>query len=478
MGRERELKFTVDEAGAADLRLHPLLRGVDGTPRRAISTYFDTPDFRLHRAGFILRVRVRDGSIVQTVKLATAAPGGLLDRGEWEAELPQPTVDLDRAAETPLAALLDDPALRAMLRPRFTTRIERSSWQVTVDGTKLQLVIDVGDIVVGSLTEAVSEVELELVAGDPETLFAVARQLSDTVRLHPATATKSDRAVALTTAFPPAVNSRPVAMRTDWRVADGLASIAGNCVVQLASNAAPFSELRDPEALHQAHVATRRLRTMVRIFEPAFGDADRTAWRRIGAEWRVLGRLLGQARNYDVLLDLARDDEAATARLLAKRTAAYDAAVAAVGDRQCSADLIEALAMARPGRDGGAGSDDLLPFAGAVLSRLRQRLLKAGRHFVDLPPEEQHRVRIRAKQLRYASEFFAALYPGKTRHGPGDWLARLRKLQASLGDLNDLATAELMLGAGYRSTGSAVDRLIGRSQKRLTRLAAAKPFWE
>src|SRR4030095_16546068 len=67
---------------------------------------------------------------------------------------------------------------------------------------------------------------------------------------------------------------------------------------------------------------------------------------------------------------------------------------------------------------------------------------KRGKQLVALSPEERHRVRISAKKLRYACEFFSSLYLHKhVRH----YLAALTGLQDVLGILNDAVTTEQLL---------------------------------
>ena len=66
---------------------------------------------------------------------------------------------------------------------------------------------------------------------------------------------------------------------------------------------------------------------------------------------------------------------------------------------------------------------------------------KWGRHLETLDPEAHHHIRIEAKKLRYASEFFARLVSSKTsRKRHKRILKALERLQAHLGTLNDIRT--------------------------------------
>jgi CHAD domain-containing protein len=82
-------------------------------------------------------------------------------------------------------------------------------------------------------------------------------------------------------------------------------------------------------------------------------------------------------------------------------------------------------------------------FAAATFEQDRQRLLKRGRKLKDATSEQRHRMRIAAKRARYATEFFASLYPKRRVRR---YVAALASLQDELGWMNDAAVAERLLG--------------------------------
>ena len=117
MAREIELKLGLPPEAGAKVCAHPLLQGV-APGQRLVSTYYDTPDLRLHRNGIALRVREVDGSLVQTVKCAGAVAGGLSDRPEWE----QPwfgVFEFSGVDDRSVAVSLN--AVASRLTPVFTT---------------------------------------------------------------------------------------------------------------------------------------------------------------------------------------------------------------------------------------------------------------------------------------------------------------------------------------------------------------------
>ena len=73
--------------------------------------------------------------------------------------------------------------------------------------------------------------------------------------------------------------------------------IGRNGFLHLRANEACIRARRNPEGLHQARVALRRLRSVFSAFRGLLPESDR---RRIGADLRWIARRLGPARDWDV----------------------------------------------------------------------------------------------------------------------------------------------------------------------------------
>ena len=114
----------------------------------------------------------------------------------------------------------------------------------------------------------------------------------------------------------------------------------------------------------------------------------------------------------------------------------------------------------------------------------------------ELEPADRHKLRIQAKKLRYAVEFFSCLFKNKRLvKRRNQFLRQLERLQEGLGDLNDIAVHEDRIAAvsvGRRqsspSRAFAGGLLTGREDARmatamatttaaLAKLAKSKPFW-
>lgn len=83
-------------------------------------------------------------------------------------------------------------------------------------------------------------------------------------------------------------------------------------------------------------------------------------------------------------------------------------------------------------------------FAAGVLHRRHRKLMKEPKNLAEVPVGVLHDMRLRAKRLRYAAEFFAGLFPGgRTKR----YLRRLSDLQEALGIVNDGAVAAHLVAA-------------------------------
>lgn len=160
-----------------------------------------------------------------------------------------------------------------------------------------------------------------------------------------------------------------------------------------------------------------------------------------------LARALGKARDWDVfvletlpaLLGAAPGGQGALLlrRARAARRQAREAALERLGQPQTGADL---LALHRwlltlenhPPQT----APELGRLAARRLARLHAAVLAAAEGFAGQTPDARHALRIRVKRLRYALEFFAALFGGRNK-----FARRFAALQDELGAMNDAATA-------------------------------------
>lgn len=236
----------------------------------------------------------------------------------------------------------------------------------------------------------------------------------------------------------------------------------------------------DVEAVHQARVATRRLRAQLRMLRPVLSRpwADDTR-----AELKWLARGLGAVRDADVLyaeLDQQQgklpeadraEARALAGRVLAERRDAHDRLVETLQTERYRAlidRLLDATAVPpmRSGDDrADAAAQSVLPeLVGKRYQRLARRVSKLGEEPSD---EALHDVRKQSKSLRYVAEA-SRPFVGS----PAKRLARsAERLQDVLGEVHDAAVAQAWLRhqvliTPAASTGLAAGELVDREWER------------
>lgn len=281
-----------------------------------------------------------------------------------------------------------------------------------------------------------------------------------------------------------------------------LTVVATSCLRQIAQNERGVQG-GSAEAVHQMRIGLRRLRAAVTIFKDVLrlGELE-----RLRGELVWLTEQLGQARDYDVLIASKRNFIARSAlgsaelgdELDRRREEASAAASRAIGGVRFERLIVTSAVDLILRADGnGAAARAARDLAREVLSRRTRRVLRRLGHFARLDPRERHELRIQVKKLRYATEFFAALFPG-SRRAHKRFSRSLEALQDALGKLNDIAThqriaADLVedrmgevrasrriafaMGTLTEKVQADVQLLIVRVPELAARLAKAPRFW-
>ncbi|PKP94682.1 MAG: inorganic triphosphatase [Alphaproteobacteria bacterium HGW-Alphaproteobacteria-16] len=456
---EVEMKLELS-AEAADAVEASGLFSVEPVIVRQHAIYFDTPDHALFEAGLSLRIRYNDGRRIQTIKVEGAAAAGLFVRPEWEWDVADDRPVLDDT--TPIPALIGKKV--AEIAPLLTVENERRVWNQ--DG--MEIALDRGRIIASERETPVCEIELEQKGGDFAALFVLVRRIDAIAPVHLGVLSKAQRGYRLLGPAPTATKAVPIALTATMTAADTFQAIARACLKQFRLNEPLVLDHEDPAALHQARVALRRLRSAFSIHEAMVADGK---FQALGDDLRWLAGELGKARDLDVLVERVGDCPLRD-RLSQARTEAYaNAALVMRSDRARALmiDLAEWLVVGEwRSRPEGREIRDLpaREFAAKALDRFRRKVKKGGRELENLDDEARHEVRKAAKKLRYAAEFFAALYERKReRRRHKRFVSSLEALQDQLGALNDLATAPDVL----RTLGLADDpkaaALLGANEK-------------
>ncbi len=423
--------------------------------RRLLSAYYDTPDRRLQSAGVVLRLRREGNRWIQNVKSAGIAAGGLHRRAEHETEVAVQLPSFPAMIEAGFGKLVADKQTREALRVAFTTEFRRSSTLIRPRaGTIIEVSLDRGAIAAGERRDPICEVELELKAGEIDALFDLALEIARGLPARLDNRSKAQRGYTLAARIEPSpVKASMPPLSTDMTVDDAFVAVAFDCLAHLQDNEIGLLAGRNPEYLHQARVALRRLRSAFRVFDSAI---PRSHFARTLDELKSVARLLGDARDLDVFavetLPHAGSGQDGGVAALRQRTEnarerVAGAARAVVASTEYTALLLRLTQTLCAGQWRGetarpvAANMMLLKFATKLVSQRYARVKRRGRHISQLGLADLHRLRIQVKRLRYAIEFFLPLFEDKA----AGTLRSLVALQQLLGQLNDDATAWTLL---------------------------------
>ncbi|WP_419687539.1 CHAD domain-containing protein [Burkholderia theae] len=342
-------------------------------------------------------------------------------------------------------------------------------------------------------------VELRLTAPDWETLaartaalhalFAAARELSGAWPAFVQLTSVIDRACA---GEPPAtgpVKAQLVDLTGIRSQRTALFALSGDIAAQWLGNEGGVLDRDDPEFVHQMRVALRRLRTLMRFF-PLF--ADRQWQDTFGVDLRWLAALLGTVRDWDVFSTeslpalIAADGggadwdgtlDAARAQCVTARVELRQALHSARYARLTLGWLEWLSSLALPPAEAG-DAPSLRRHATKRVRRLFGELY-ASPSLTSLDTAARHQVRIDAKRLRYALEFFASLASRRTRT---ETVKTLTRVQSVLGEANDTIVAlhhlEQLAAPPYqlgfvRGYGAALEQRAARDAEAL--LASLRP---
>src|SRR5207344_41549 len=109
-------------------------------------------------------------------------------------------------------------------------------------------------------------------------------------------ASKAERGYALVAGLTTApVKAIAPALQPAMTVTQAFRTIVFSCIAHLQANERGLLETDDPEYLHQARVALRRLRSALSVFNRAF---PRALFEELVVDLRWLGSCLGPARDW------------------------------------------------------------------------------------------------------------------------------------------------------------------------------------
>ena len=449
---------------------HGTIDGLILEPRstqQIFDTYLDTDDWRIHRAGFALRVRSGTGSTEATLKSLHSASTEVADRRELTETLLNSDSEAIRELVGPVGTRVSAVSGARALLPLFELRTSRQRFAVRKSDETRQLgEIALDETVIsrphGEPQASMLRVEVEALTESHGPLRSLVKSLRSNCALESASDTKYSLGLKSVGLAPPAQEFAATTLDASMTVAE-VALVNLRLYLAAWYLHEPGARLGDdPEALHDLRVAGRRLDATLRQFQ-SFLPAE---FLKLRTTLKAVLSALGHARDLDVALSelqdfsrkLPKSDrvgmEPLKEHLMSERARARAQMLSVLDSIWVQRNLQELTALlAAPAAASEASAVDLALHASAGLIRKRFRKLRKRADLLDADSstEAYHEVRGQVKKLRYALEAVAALY-GK----PADDMIRaLRRWQENLGVQQDAAVAMQRLNAlaGASPTG-------------------------
>jgi CHAD domain-containing protein len=483
-GREVEWQLASTDLGSVRRWLadHGTIDGLVLEPRSTLQifdTYLDTDDWRIHRAGFALRIRSESGKSEATLKSLHSASAEVADRRELSEALENAESESIRQSIGPVGTRVHAVSGAHALLPLFEVRTSRQRFAIRREDEAQQLgEIALDETVIsrphGEPQASMQRVEVEALTEAHEPLESLVKALRSDCALEAASDTKYSHGLKSVGLAPgPAPEFAPTAVDSSMAIVDvALANLRRYLSAWHLHE--PGARLGDnPEELHDLRIAGRRLDAILRQFRSSLP----ASFLRIRPTLKKILRALGDARDLDVALgeletfsrELPESDresvEPLKQHLVSERVRARARMLSVLDSVSVQENLQKLTALlAAPSVASQQSSPELALNAAPALIRRRYRKVRKGANLLtaDSSMEAYHAVRGLVKKFRYTLEAVAVIY-GK----PADEMLRtLRRWQEKLGVQQDAAVAirrlKALAGAPPRGISPETLFLMGR----------------
>lgn len=171
--------------------------------------YYDTPEqfFGKRQIGF--RVRAKNHEYEQTVKTRGEVRGGLHQRPEYNVKIDSPKPDLTLFPSDIWGEPFDTKATNKALQSLFSTDFERTTFELSHNDYKMEVVFDFGEVKRNQDSIPICEIELELLNGEAIHLYTIAEQIVNHIPTRISDVTKAARGYQLMQGSAPETKKLP-----------------------------------------------------------------------------------------------------------------------------------------------------------------------------------------------------------------------------------------------------------------------------
>src|SRR5271154_285754 len=281
--REVEWQLACTDLGSVRRWLadHGSIGGLVLEPRSTLQifdTYLDTDDWRIHRAGFALRIRSGSGKPQATLKSLHSASAEVVDRLELNETLENSESESIRHSIGPVGVRVHAVSGARALVPLFELRTSRQRFAIRKEDEAQQLgEIALDETIIslphGAPQESMRRVEVEALTAAHEPLQSLVKTLRSECALEAASETKYSHSLKSVGLEPPPPESAPAAVDASMTIAE----------VAVANLRRYWSDWHlhepgarlglDPEELHALRVAGRRVDAILRQFRSSLPES-------------------------------------------------------------------------------------------------------------------------------------------------------------------------------------------------------------
>lgn len=426
----------------------------DLDPVRNVDTYLDTFEWSLMKNKLALRYRVSNGTAMYTLKSIGSIQEGIAERMETEIPLDEPV-----AVPTDVPVKRIRKRIEGMISPRkllkhIQIRTDRRRYQVvSPEEARIELAFDTSSFSLRGLhkarrTQRLHELEAEILDGPSTALKSLAALLAEAFGYPASSTSKFEVAFErLKVDVPSKKPPENLKVRPEDRLDLAVRKILTYQLLRFREQILGVRLDIDTEFVHQARVATRRMRSALRLFQDA---VPQNTGSYLADELKWLGGMFGTVRDIDVfLLNLSRYEgqikhfpgrkRKALENWIEKRRRAplkaLQEALESTRYRNLERRLTLFLQRSLPARPRAPlAVQPVCDVAPAVIHEKFEAVIAQGHKVLAKPKLKQfHRLRIQMKKLRYATEFMAPAYDGAL----DPFIERAVEIQNCLGELQD-----------------------------------------
>src|ERR1700722_15330533 len=304
-GREVEWQLACTDLGSVRRWLsdHGTIDGLILEPRSTLQifdTYLDTDDWRIHRAGFALRVRSESGTTEATLKSLHSASTEVADRRELTETLTSSDSEAIRESIGPVGMRVCAVSGARTLLPLFELRTSRQRFAIRKSDEPRQLgEIALDETVIsrpnGEPQASMLRVEVEALTDAHGPLRSLVKTLRSNCALEAASDTKYSLGLKSVGLAPPALEFAASTVDESMTIVEVALANLRRYLADWQRHEPGARLGDDPEELHDLRVAGRRLDAVLRQFQASLPPE----YAGIRTTLKSVLSALGRARDLD-----------------------------------------------------------------------------------------------------------------------------------------------------------------------------------